>query len=145
DLGLLRRSGVGRSPDFARVARPSFAWIPAYARTTDVRRARLLRRSGIGRSPDFARVARLSLAWIPAYAGTTDVGACQTQSQHTGRKNDPAQDRSNSKSSLPNVRSTRLSAPRIASASSRFVFCSVNTFSSIVSRAMSRYANTRFF
>src|SRR5690606_22107005 len=59
--------------DFARVARPSFAWIPAYARTTDVRRARLLRRSGIGRSPDFARVARLSLAWIPAYAGTTDV------------------------------------------------------------------------
>src|SRR5690606_9136643 len=65
--------GVGRSPGFARIARLSLAWIPAYAGTTDVRRAGLLRCSGVGRSPGFARIARLSLAWIPAYAGTTDV------------------------------------------------------------------------
>lgn len=55
-----------------------------------------------------------------------------------------SQDKSNSKSSLPRVRRTLLSALRIASASSRFALCNVSTFSSIVSRAMIRYANTRF-
>jgi hypothetical protein len=52
------------------------------------------------------------------------------------------QERSNSRSSVSSERMSAASACRIASASARLLCCSSATFSSTVSRAIRRYANT---